>query len=33
MLGQQMNDSSVDEAQQREETPWAFADGEFIQAK
>lgn len=33
MLGQQVNDSSVDEAQQREETPWAFAGGEFIQAK
>lgn len=33
MLGVQVNDSSVDEAQQREETPWAFADGAFIQTK
>ena len=30
MPGQYANDSSVDEAAQREETPWAFADGEFI---
>ena len=29
-VGQYANDSSVDEAAQREETPWAFADGEFI---